>query len=489
MVSVDKLDELYAVLEVPRNADATAIKASYRKLVLKYHPDKNPDNRESSEQKIRAINNAYEVLGNTAKRKALESQAAAINIACSNKHPVGLVTVHEQRTADVVLPRSFMICPLGHPGRFLRVVDRTIAFQSRNDVKGVDFEGFFSATRFAMQWLPNKNNPDRFPKFRCPVVVQNIQDFVGSNNSGMATSFRSSMVDAPIVGSVSFGLCPGVCSSDLMLARAVEPACSNMLLMPSPQVPGAYRFEADFFASHFLSFDPPTLAQMSGDPSPFSVMDFVVIASADCLQFLSLDDVMIPAARSLGGDQQHVQLTSVCEDPHVRAFFQRNGIWDFQDFEAYFAAHCETWDYRPDERSIRLRSVDQDGKGKGIPKREPPSEPRGKPDAKRSKSVKFNRDPTRIVCLTNLVGAGEVDEDLHEEIVDEVQTHGKLKQCIIKEIEGVTDDQAVRIFLEFEKVESATEAYITMSGRFFGGRKVKSQFYDEQLFQNNDLGK
>mmetsp|Transcript_8383 Transcript_8383/g.15701 ORF Transcript_8383/g.15701 Transcript_8383/m.15701 type:complete len:489 (+) Transcript_8383:98-1564(+) len=488
MVSVDKLDELYAVLEVPRNADATAIKASYRKLVLKYHPDKNPDNREASEQKIRAINNAYEVLGNTAKRKALESQAAAINIAYT-RHPTGLVTVHEQRTADVVLPRSFMICPLGHPGRFLRVVDRTIAFQSRNDVKNVDFEGFFSATRFAMQWLPNKNNPDRFPKFRCPVVVQNIEDFVGSNNSGMATSFRSSMVDAPIVGSLSFGLSPGVLSSDLMLARSVEPACSNVLLIPSPNVPGAYRFEADFFASHFLAFDPPTLAQMSGDSSPFSVMDFVVIASNDCLQFLSADDVMIPAARSLGGDHNYVKLTSVCEDPHVRAFFQRNGIWDFGDFEAYFAAHCETWDYRPDERIVCLRSLD-DSKGKGAPKREAPQEPCGKPDAKRSnKSVKFNRDPTRIVCLTNLVGAGEVDEDLHEEIVDEVQTHGKLKRCVIKEIEGLPDHEAVRIFLEFEKVESATEAYITMSGRFFGGRKVKSQFYDEQLFQKNDLEK
>jgi len=415
-----------------------------------------------------------------------------IKIACSNRHPVGLVTVHEQRTADVVLPRSFMICPLGHPGRFLRVVDRTIAFQSRNDVKGVDFEGFFSATRFAMQWLPNKNNPDRFPKFRCPVVVQNIQDYVGSNNSGMATSFRSSMVDAPIVGSVSFGLSPGVCSSDLMLARSVEPGCSNVLLIPSPNVPGAYRFEADFFASHFLSFDPPTLAQMSGDPSPFSVIDFVVIASADCLQFLSADDVMVPAARSLGGDHKHVKLTSVCEDPHVRAFFQRNGVWDFGDFEAYFAAHSETWDYRPDEQSIRLRSADEDGKGKDqdTAKREAPSEPSGKPDAKRAKSVKFNRDPTRIVCLTNLVGAGEVDEDLHDEIVDEVQKkHGKLKQCIIKEIEGVPDDEAVRIFLEFEKVEPATDAYITMSGRFFGGRKVKSQFYDEQLFQNKDLGR
>merc|ERR1719235_1398017 len=100
MASVDKLDELYRILEVPRTADAAAIKTSYRKLVLKYHPDKNPEDRETAEKKIRAINNAYETLVNVAKRKTLETQASVISAARARQHIPAGNTVAEQRTAD-----------------------------------------------------------------------------------------------------------------------------------------------------------------------------------------------------------------------------------------------------------------------------------------------------------------------------------------------------------------------------------------------------
>lgn len=488
MPSVDKLDELYKVLEVPRNADASAIKASYRKLVLKYHPDKNPEDREGAEQKIRAINNAYEVLGNMAKRQAMESQAAAINTArARGATPVGLPTVEEQRTADVVLPRSFMICPMGHPDRFLRGVNRSFVFQSRNDVKDVDFEGFFEATRFAMNWLPNHINPDRFPKFRCPCHVQNIRDYMGAQNVGMANSYRNSKVDSPIVGVISFGLSPGVSTSDLMMANTSAAATVNLFLSPSPNFPNAYRFEAEYFGSHFLTYDPPTYAQMSGAPDSFSVIDFLVVPSWDCMHSQTVDDVMIPAVRNLGGDKQHVKLTAVCEDVQVRAYFQRNGIFDFEDFAAYFHAHSGTWDYKPDQLTLRLRSPGEVVEPpKSSNKREAGLELSDKPGAKQAKA---NRDPTRVVCLTNLVGAGEVDEDLQEETADEAKKYGTLKQCIIKELEGVPDDQAVRIFLEFETTESAIKAFKDMDGRFFDGRKVKAQFYDEKSFESNDLGK
>eukprot|EP00427_Karlodinium_veneficum_P059694 CAMPEP_0169374942 /NCGR_PEP_ID=MMETSP1017-20121227/37826_1 /TAXON_ID=342587 /ORGANISM="Karlodinium micrum, Strain CCMP2283" /LENGTH=460 /DNA_ID=CAMNT_0009473793 /DNA_START=53 /DNA_END=1432 /DNA_ORIENTATION=+ len=459
MPSVDKLDELYKVLEVPRNADASAIKASYRKLVLKYHPDKNPEDREAAEQKIRAINNAYEVLGNIAKRNAMESQAAAINTARARQAPVGLPTVEEQRTADVVLPRSFMICPMGHPDRFLRAVDRSFVFQSRSDVKGVDFEGFFEATRFGMNWLPNHINPDRFPKFRCPCHVQNIRDYMGSTNVGMANSYRNSKVEAPIVGVISFGLSPGVSSSDLMMANTSSPHTVNLYLSPSPNYPNAYRFEAEFFGNHFMMYDPPTYAQISGAPDSFSVMDFLVIPAWDCMHFQTIDDVMIPAVRNLGGDKQHVKLTAVCEDVQVRSYFQRNGIFDFEDFAAYFHAHSETWDYKPEQLSLRLRGPDEVVESRSTTKREAPADLSVNHCAKQAKIETSNREPTRVVCLTNLVGAGEVDEDLQEETADEAKKYGNLKGCVIKELKDVPDDQAVRIFLEFETTESASKAF------------------------------
>lgn len=60
--------DLYRILGVARNASSDEIKASYRKLAQKYHPDKNPDNPKA-EEKFKEVSVAYEVLGNEEKRK------------------------------------------------------------------------------------------------------------------------------------------------------------------------------------------------------------------------------------------------------------------------------------------------------------------------------------------------------------------------------------------------------------------------------------
>jgi DnaJ family protein B protein 11 len=46
----------YDVLQVPKGASEDQIKRSYRKLALKYHPDKNPDNEEAN-KRFAEINN------------------------------------------------------------------------------------------------------------------------------------------------------------------------------------------------------------------------------------------------------------------------------------------------------------------------------------------------------------------------------------------------------------------------------------------------
>ncbi|MFM9978115.1 MAG: molecular chaperone DnaJ [Sphingomonadaceae bacterium] len=64
-------DDYYELLEVERSADDGAIKASYRKLAMKFHPDKNPGCAQS-EARFKAISEAYDVLKDPQKRAAYD---------------------------------------------------------------------------------------------------------------------------------------------------------------------------------------------------------------------------------------------------------------------------------------------------------------------------------------------------------------------------------------------------------------------------------
>ena len=60
--------DFYEILSVNKNSSAEEIKSSYRKLAMKYHPDKNPGNMEA-EEKFKELAEAYEILSDPAKRQ------------------------------------------------------------------------------------------------------------------------------------------------------------------------------------------------------------------------------------------------------------------------------------------------------------------------------------------------------------------------------------------------------------------------------------
>jgi len=59
----------YDLLGVEQNSSENEIKKNYKKLAMKHHPDRNPNNREESEQKFKEISNAYKVLTDPEKRQ------------------------------------------------------------------------------------------------------------------------------------------------------------------------------------------------------------------------------------------------------------------------------------------------------------------------------------------------------------------------------------------------------------------------------------
>ncbi|XP_078259391.1 dnaJ homolog subfamily B member 2 isoform X2 [Rhinoraja longicauda] len=60
--------DYYNILGIPRSSSPEDIKKAYRKLALRWHPDKNPDNKDVAENKFKEIAEAYEVLSDRSKR-------------------------------------------------------------------------------------------------------------------------------------------------------------------------------------------------------------------------------------------------------------------------------------------------------------------------------------------------------------------------------------------------------------------------------------
>ena len=104
-----------------------------------------------------------------------------------------------------------------------------------------------------------------------------------------------------------------------------------------------------------------------------------------------------------------------------------------------------------------------------------------------------------------MVGPGEVDEELEPEVKEECeQKYGEVLKVKIVEVPDVRDEETVRIFLEFRRVESAIKgdyllyevrlfnvinvlALVDLNGRFFGGREVQASFYKVEDFHNDRL--
>ena len=80
--------DYYETLGVPRNASEDVIKKAFRKLARQYHPDV-AKNKKQAEEKFKEINEAYEVLGDPAKRKKYDELGPNWNSGASFRPPPG----------------------------------------------------------------------------------------------------------------------------------------------------------------------------------------------------------------------------------------------------------------------------------------------------------------------------------------------------------------------------------------------------------------
>lgn len=100
------------------------------------------------------------------------------------------------------------------------------------------------------------------------------------------------------------------------------------------------------------------------------------------------------------------------------------------------------------------------------------------------------RADSRVVILRNMVGPEDVDEDLEIEITEECEKYGEVERVVIYQEKQSEDEDAeilVKIFVEFNNARSAENAVAALNGRYFAGRIVKAETYDEAAFMARDL--
>lgn len=95
-----------------------------------------------------------------------------------------------------------------------------------------------------------------------------------------------------------------------------------------------------------------------------------------------------------------------------------------------------------------------------------------------------------VMVLRNMVGPDDIDDDLEGEVTEECGKFGQVKRVIIyQERQGEEDDAEVivKIFVEFREVAEMNRAIQALNHRWFGGRKVAAEVYDQERFDNSDL--
>jgi len=97
---------------------------------------------------------------------------------------------------------------------------------------------------------------------------------------------------------------------------------------------------------------------------------------------------------------------------------------------------------------------------------------------------------SKVLCLKNMVGSEEVDEQLQEEIEEECSKYGDVENVIIYQERQSEEEDAeilVKIFVEFGHPSHAKKGRDSLHGRFFGGRTVVAQVYDQVLYEEQDF--
>ncbi|KAJ8010166.1 hypothetical protein DPEC_G00072170 [Dallia pectoralis] len=102
----------------------------------------------------------------------------------------------------------------------------------------------------------------------------------------------------------------------------------------------------------------------------------------------------------------------------------------------------------------------------------------------------LRKSESTVMVLRNMVGPEDIDDDLEGEVTEECGKFGAVNRVIIyQEKQGEEEDAEiiVKIFVEFSMATEMNKAIQALNDRWFGGRKVIAEVYDQERFNSSDL--
>ncbi|KAK0410694.1 hypothetical protein QR680_005279 [Steinernema hermaphroditum] len=97
------------------------------------------------------------------------------------------------------------------------------------------------------------------------------------------------------------------------------------------------------------------------------------------------------------------------------------------------------------------------------------------------KLMRTNR--SSVICLKNMIGPEEIDAELENEVKDECSKFGRVEDVVIVEHAA---SNSVKIFVRFGECAEADKARQELDKRWFGGRQITAQLYDQALYDHED---
>ncbi|KAN0036487.1 hypothetical protein ACTFIV_001784 [Dictyostelium citrinum] len=87
---------------------------------------------------------------------------------------------------------------------------------------------------------------------------------------------------------------------------------------------------------------------------------------------------------------------------------------------------------------------------------------------------------SRCLVLKNAGSPDEIDSLFEEDIRSVCEEFGEIEKLVIK-----SDSQSVRVYILYKEISSCMACQSKLNGKYYAGHCIKTEFYDEHLFNKN----